>query len=140
MKSKEIREKEFLKFHSGYYGEEVDNIKQMVKCSFSGKELLEYINAAIEQLQPKEESLEVEELVTNFISSLKWNDYDSIIECDMERLLLQFSEYATQQSKQVSDEDYQQFCEEKELMYTEINSVWALGFYRWMTKQLAKKD
>jgi len=42
---KQIEEATFLKFHSGYFGEEVDNIEQIVQCSFTGEELFDYIKA-----------------------------------------------------------------------------------------------
>lgn len=35
--------KDFLAFHSGYYGEKVDNIKQIVYRKFTGEELCEYV-------------------------------------------------------------------------------------------------
>lgn len=38
-------EQHFLKFHSGYYGEVVDNIKQISHHCFTGEELLEYLQA-----------------------------------------------------------------------------------------------
>ena len=38
---------QFLEFHSGYYGELVDNTKQLVVCNFSGEELYEYTLASL---------------------------------------------------------------------------------------------
>lgn len=43
--------KNFLKHHSGYFGEEVDSIKQIAGITFTGEELLEYVNSVIEQNQ-----------------------------------------------------------------------------------------
>jgi len=37
-----LSEEEFLKLYSGYYGESVDSIKQIITTSFSGEELLEF--------------------------------------------------------------------------------------------------
>lgn len=38
-----MTEKEFLKFHSEYFGEKIDDLKQLKKICFSGEELFEYI-------------------------------------------------------------------------------------------------
>lgn len=42
-----MTEQEFLKFHSGYFGEEVDKIGQIVMIKFTGEELFEYVNQAL---------------------------------------------------------------------------------------------
>lgn len=44
-----LSEEEFLKLYSGYYGESVDSIKQIITTSFSGEELLEFLNYIIKE-------------------------------------------------------------------------------------------
>ena len=43
-----MTKKEFLKLHSGYFGEEVDNINQVVMVRFSGAELFDYVSSLSE--------------------------------------------------------------------------------------------
>lgn len=50
-------EENFLKFHSGYYGEVVDNIKQIAHHCFTGEELLEYLQAYTASLQAGAEKI-----------------------------------------------------------------------------------
>jgi len=47
---------EFLKFHSEYFGEEVDNIKQIVRVSFTGQEIFEYLNQVLSMYDAVERS------------------------------------------------------------------------------------
>jgi len=47
-----MTEEQFLKFYSSYYGEVVDNINQLTIDSFDGKELHEFITAAIKFASP----------------------------------------------------------------------------------------
>ena len=52
--------KEFCKTHTGYYGEVVDNIKQVAFISFTGEELKEYVEHHINEVkqeQPTEEQI-----------------------------------------------------------------------------------
>lgn len=39
----DLSEKEFCQMYTSYYGEEIDNIKQLVSARFTGEELLEFI-------------------------------------------------------------------------------------------------
>jgi hypothetical protein len=60
MDNKEKPLTDFLKFHSGYYGESVDNIKQIKYIAFTGDELFEYVTTHASQqneaLQAKTEA------------------------------------------------------------------------------------
>jgi len=42
-----MNEKEFLEFYSGFYGEKVDNLKQIGLSSFNGEELFEFVCTAV---------------------------------------------------------------------------------------------
>jgi predicted house-cleaning noncanonical NTP pyrophosphatase (MazG superfamily) len=46
---KGLTEEKFCKIYTGYHGEEIDNIKQLVKTTFTGNELLEFCKFVIEQ-------------------------------------------------------------------------------------------
>lgn len=45
----ELSEEQFCKLHTQYNGEEIDNIKQLVSETFTGEELLEFINYILKQ-------------------------------------------------------------------------------------------
>jgi hypothetical protein len=42
-----MTKEEFLKFHSGYYGEHVDKISQITTHCFTGQSLFEYVKEAL---------------------------------------------------------------------------------------------
>ena len=42
-----MTEQEFLKFHTNYFGEDVDNVDQIVTIRFTGRDLFEYVNQAL---------------------------------------------------------------------------------------------
>jgi len=46
-----LTELEWLKLHSGYYGDEIDNVKQLVKINFTGEELYEYCQHMFEMFK-----------------------------------------------------------------------------------------
>jgi len=46
-----LTESEWLKLHSGYYGDEIDNVKKLVKINFSGEELYEYCQHMFEMFK-----------------------------------------------------------------------------------------
>jgi len=46
-----LTESEWLKLHSGYYGDEIDNVKQLVKINFTGEELYEYCQHMFEMFK-----------------------------------------------------------------------------------------
>lgn len=44
-----MTEKEFLKHHSDYNGEQVDNLKQIVKDCYTGEELYEFVKFILKE-------------------------------------------------------------------------------------------
>lgn len=44
-----MTKEQFLEFHTGYFGEPVNDLKQISKHCFNGTELFEYINEALRQ-------------------------------------------------------------------------------------------
>ena len=52
-----ITDQDFLRFHTGYYGDVVDNIKQIIYIKFTGEELLEYLQGFQEFLASEGESV-----------------------------------------------------------------------------------
>lgn len=48
-----MTEKDFLTFHTGYYGEEISSLKQIKLITFDGDELFEYIEALTKELSIK---------------------------------------------------------------------------------------
>ncbi|MDO6389020.1 hypothetical protein Q4E40_02690 [Pontibacter sp. BT731] len=44
-----MTEKEFCKAHNGYFGEEIDRVGQLTYISFTGEELMEYVEHHIRQ-------------------------------------------------------------------------------------------
>jgi hypothetical protein len=47
--AKEILEKsEFCKLHSGFHGEEISNLKQLVSQTFTGEELYDFVKHCLE--------------------------------------------------------------------------------------------
>lgn len=49
-----ITDTQFLKFHTGYYGEVVDHTSQIAMIRFDGEELLEYLQAFEDFLKASE--------------------------------------------------------------------------------------
>lgn len=41
--------REFCKFYTGYTGEEIDDVRQLVKASFTGEELQEFFHAVLKE-------------------------------------------------------------------------------------------
>ena len=48
LKDMELTDKEFCKMYTAFYGEEIDNVKQLVSSKFNGEELKEFVNHCIE--------------------------------------------------------------------------------------------
>ena len=42
-----MNKKEFLEFHTGFFGETVDHVDQIIQITFSGEDLFEYIQDAV---------------------------------------------------------------------------------------------
>jgi hypothetical protein len=43
----QLTEEEFCKLHTQFYGEELDYLKQLTSQTFTGEELLEFVNFCI---------------------------------------------------------------------------------------------
>lgn len=57
-----MTEQDFLKFYTGFYGETVDDLKQITHHAFDGQELYEFVNAAIKNSQEKRLYLTAEQI------------------------------------------------------------------------------
>lgn len=60
-----MTEQDFLKFHSGYFGEPVDKLGQIARICFTGEELFEYLQDFINQTAPMFEVKVVDRICKN---------------------------------------------------------------------------
>jgi hypothetical protein len=95
-----VREQKFLKFHSGHFGEHVDNIKQIVVCTFDGEQLCEYVNdfansqplnldarEKIAELEDKNETLDAAYRFLLFVEGTLKNQLQAVTKERDEKLL-----------------------------------------------------
>lgn len=67
-----MTKEDFLKFHSGYFGEQVDDVKQIALITFNGEELFEYLQEFVIETAPMFEG-KVVKSETRFCDKCKTN-------------------------------------------------------------------